>query len=488
MPDSIRKNVGCVDELGVGRGVFHKTPQVGKALRHTALVFHSSVQECARLRSALKDHFALVEVHDVDELHRELGKRAPDLVLIELVLPQRKGMALIEHVRGAAPTAEILVVSPVDAPAYAVAAVKAGAFGFLSKRDDAEAILTAAHEAVESVALRGQQQAPPAIPLPCAHNGSLRNIQATLPSLAQSGQHVLLAGELGTGRMALARALHNQSACPGVLRLVDCRQLQQESVYALFRAVAQPAGETVAEREPLHNTICLNNLEFLSKAEVKNLVQICSGPVMVRLSDSSMLVPVRYRIIGICTLQSSPTDDDANAARPEVLEQLLAEPLDAALLELPALRHRLEDLPLLVAEQSERWGRKYGVAPKQFSPAALEVLSTYAWPGNLHELGNLVERLTLTTHHIVVEAADIPLEIHINSWRRGLSYREAMEQLEREFLLRVLARTGGCRRRAAERLQLSYSTLKFRLRKLSIGDREEAATEVEPPRRARAAR
>ena len=64
----------------------------------------------------------------------------------------------------------------------------------------------------------------------------------------------------------------------------------------------------------------------------------------------------------------------------------------------------------------------------------------------------------------------LPLEIHIGSWRRGLTYREAMMRLEREFLTRVLAKTGGCRRRAAERLQVSYSTLKYRLRKLALGD------------------
>jgi DNA-binding NtrC family response regulator len=128
----------------------------------------------------------------------------------------------------------------------------------------------------------------------------------------------------------------------------------------------------------------------------------------------------------------------------------------------------MEDLPALWEQFSRQYGSHYGVAPKGLADDALEVLATYGWPGNIIELKNLIERLTLIDTGPVIAAAAIPLDFHIGGWRRGLSYRDAMEHMERQFFLRLLLRSGGCRRRVAERLGLSYSTLKFRLRKLQL--------------------
>lgn len=429
----------------------------------TAVIFHSRPAERARIRSALDGHFQTIEAASADELDHRLSQNQPDLVFTELTLPPHKGLALVRRIRELATKSEVVVVSPVESPTCAVAAAKNGAFGFLTKHDGGDAILTVAFEAVEHSELSRHEQAPQIAELFAANNPATKALARDLPAIGRSGRHAIIAGEIGTGRRALARALHGLAPWPGVLRLVDCARAAQESLSSVLDVTEDDTD--FPEREPLDNTICLLNLEELPEGELSSLAKLCHGPVRVRLSDGR-LVPVRYRILGVCALRYGDGED-----RPRVLEQMLAAPINAALVELPPLRHRVEDLPLLCAEEAERQGRKCGIPPKTFTADAIGVLATYAWPANLLELSNLVERITLTVPETVIDASAIPLEIHINGWKRGLTYRSAMERLEREFLLRILDRTGGCRRRAAERLQVSYSTLKFRLRKLAVGAR-----------------
>lgn len=437
------------------------------------LVFHSNRNQRTRLRSALWDHFEVSEAHCVEELSQVLVRAKPKLVLAELLLPRHRGIDLLHLIRREAPATEIIAVTPLESPSYAVAAVKAGAFGVLAKNDDTEAVVTMAFEALEQMELEHSKQRSKQAGLPVSDNRTQQRILGLLPSLGRSGKHLIVRGELGTGRKTIVRALHSLAPSPGVLRIIDTAQHRGETLASVLN-VAGPctytdtydgAGAADDSRPPIQNTICLLNFETLTKQDLGCLGQLSQEPVLVRLPTST-LVPVRFRVIAVATVPYSPGMEDES-------------PWDHApegafcgrVVDLLPLRHRMEDLPGLCAQISQRCARKVGLLPKVFSDHALEVLSTYSWPGNLLELTNFIERLMFTCTDDVIDTPQLPLDIYIGAWRRGLSYRAAMERMEREFLLRILSKVGGCRRRAAERLQISYSTFKFRLRKLAIGDR-----------------
>ncbi len=446
-----------------------------------AIIFHTKRKECLRLRSILKDHFKVTEVHNLEELTRQLSKTPPRLVLAELLLPKSKGLDLIRLIRQRSVSSEVVVLSHVQDPSYVAAAIKEGAFGFLPVTCDSDDILSISYEALEHAEV-GQAAAPsPFGPIaPTSKSSRMRSVLELLPRLGRTGKHVHIAGELGTGRKTVARALHGSLPNPGVMRFVDCapgfgrggRQSIQP-INSMLNIVG-PCAEGDASHPPMHNTVCLLNFEQLSRDQMTSFDDIARGPVLVRLTNSSR-VPVCFRVIAITRLHQLRDAEEP----PDLAGSAL---FDATVLEMPPLRQRMEDLPELVTQMAERWGERYGVTPREFSTDALEALATYAWPGNILELGNVIERLTLTCTAEVVTASRIPLEIHMGAWRRGLTYRNAMERLEREFLLRVLDKAGGCRRRAAERLQLSYSTLKFRLRKVAITGRGNDAGTAKPIR------
>ncbi len=428
-----------------------------------AIVFHTKRKERLRLRSILRDHFEVTEAHTVEELTRQLSKTPPRLVLAELLLPKSKGLDLIRLIRQRSVSGEVVVLSHLQDTSYVAAAIKAGAFGFLSASCDSDDILSMSYEALEQAEV-GAEATPASFgPMaPTSKSSKMRGLLELLPSLGRNGTHVHIVGELGTGRKTGARVLHSARPNPGVMRFVDCAQGGRESIQSMLK-IDGPCAEGNAVHPPMSNTLCLLNFEQASRGQMASLDAITRGPVFVRLTNSSH-VPVRFRVIAITRSHDHRDADES----PELVGSEL---LDATVLELPALRQRMEDLPDLVTQMAERWGEKYGATPKVLSPDALEVLATYAWPGNMLELGNVIERLTLMCAAEVIDASMVPLEIHMSAWRRGLTYRKAMERLEREFLLRVLDRAGGCRQRATERLQLSYSTLKFRLRKVAITGR-----------------
>jgi two-component system, NtrC family, response regulator PilR len=423
------------------------------------LLFHSNRKELARLEEILHDHFDVYSATTVQELTQALGRK-PRVVIAELLLPLGKGVDLVRLVRHSAPQTELVVLSAIEAPSYAVAAAKAGAFGFLTGKDGPETILTGAYEAFEQAEANGQLPHSVDDP-PLAGSGTLQDVLAAVPRIGKSARHVLILGELGTGRKSLARALHRHSPWAGAMHFVDCRDAARGPLLAKFNALG-PASVQGDASLVLHSTLCLLNVELLPAQELTQLRALSSQPVYVQLSPGSS-VPMQYRIIAVGTVRYQPEASSAPEFAPFLAPPICAEPI-----EMPPLRCRLDDLPELCELFFAHWASRYGCPGKRLSADALEVMSTYGWPSNLLELSNLVERLTLLCPRRCIDAASLPLEIHIGGWRRGLTYRDAMERLERELLLRVLDKVGGCRRRAAERLQLSYSTLKFRLRKLQI--------------------
>lgn len=421
------------------------------------VVFHSHRSERSRLRSVLKGQFTISDASNVDQLTQRLTKQ-PSLAFVEFLLPQSKGADLVRLVRERSPRTEVIVLSPVEAPSFAVAAVKAGAFGFITSKERPEEILTLAFEALDHREMSQVSGDGAGATGSRFTSSSVQAVYDKLTGLARTGKTYLIAGEIGTGRKSAARAVHRLAQCGGVMHFVDAAQPAREPLLAALKIVAVATKEDGATRPVHQNTLCVLNCERLSPQELVELGEIARQPVVVRLTNGSTIT-ANYRVIAITT--RSPDSDDGEQTE-SMMEGIFDE-----VVEMPPLRHRMEDLPALCTELAQRWAGKYGTRPKKLTADAIEVLSTYCWPGNILELSNLMERLALTCPTDTVDATQLPLEIHIGAWKRGITYREAMARLEREFLHRILEKVGGCRRRAAERLQLSYSTLKFRMRKVS---------------------
>jgi two-component system nitrogen regulation response regulator NtrX len=144
--------------------------------------------------------------------------------------------------------------------------------------------------------------------------------------------------------------------------------------------------------------------------------------------------------------------------------------------ELPPLRERLEDVPLLVEYFNQKFSTSYGKKPKRFEPEAMEVLQNYSWPGNVRELRNTVERVVIMNSKIRVNLADLPpvgVEEAPAASFRFPSFKEATDAYHREFIQRKLAEADGNVSRAAELMGVDRSHLYRRMRSLGIQGRSE---------------
>jgi DNA-binding NtrC family response regulator len=428
-------------------------------------VYAEEPQQRRNVAGLLRRHgFGVVPVQSRTQLGERL--RQPPLVIVAVLPPEpNAAVAWVRDAREAAPMTELIGLGDADNVGEIVTLINAGAFGYVCGCDD-DGLLALVHEAVEvaeehraAIAHGGNkathQVAPLASRVP-AVRAALRQALAAV----QSQRHVVLVGEPGSGRKSLARALHSMAPRPGVLRLHDCRSL--EPFYSGVSTTSATGARTPTATTVLGNTICLLNAERLNDDALAFVARL-NAPVMVKLSDASHIA-AHYRVVAIAAAQSSTKPGH----EPDIVSQLSAPPYSAAIIRLPPLRERIADLPTLCHDLCLRVARRHGLAPIQFADDALALLAAYAWPSNLTELNVLIERLCTAHPGDTITATMLPVDLVVNSWQRGPNYREAMEQLEREFLLRVLGRVSGSRRRAAERLNVSYSTLKFRLRKLGI--------------------
>jgi two-component system response regulator AtoC len=280
---------------------------------------------------------------------------------------------------------------------------------------------------------------------------------------------LLLRGEHGTGKEGLARAAHSQSARrAGPFIPVRCWGGSEGSVEReLF---GRPAGPTPSRRgrfvEADRGTLYLDGVDGLDATmQERLLATLETGLVTTGHDGKPWSVDVRIISATTCDLSASVAAGEMQPA----LQQRLA----ASELQIPALRERVEDIPLLVDHFFARACQEFGKPLQAVGADALERLVGYSWPGNVRELKNVVEHAVMMARGEVVTARNLPA--HLDASRlperideSGLALRRARKQMEQDLIRRALRRTGGNRTHAARLLEISHRALLYKLREFDI--------------------
>jgi DNA-binding NtrC family response regulator len=389
---------------------------------------------------------------------RLLAERAFDFVLTDLKLPDVSGLQVLEASRAAQPRVPVVVLTGFGTVGAAVEAMKLGAYDFLEKPleidDLARLIERAIGDRDETTVFR----APGAPPIVGVHP-SLRAALRLLQRVGPTESTVLLTGESGTGKELFARSIHGLSPRRGgPCVALNCAAIPESLIENELFGHEKGAFTGADRRQPGRFELALGGTLFLD--EIGELPVGVQGKVLRVLEERTF-----ERVGGGKTLRAdvrlvAATNRDLTAMvehgefRADLFFRLNVFPI-----ELPPLRERSGDIPLLARHLLEEIARRHRIEPPpRLEDAAAELLAGEPWPGNVRELANVLERAVILTEGPAIRAADLrPL------------LRPLAGSGERDRLKAALVEAGGDKRRAAEILDMSYRSL---LRKVKEHDLE----------------
>ncbi|WP_349747067.1 sigma-54-dependent transcriptional regulator [Pseudomonas frederiksbergensis] len=396
-----------------------------------------------------------------------------DLCLTDMRLPDGTGLALVQHIQQRYAQVPVAMITAYGSLETAINALKAGAFDFLTKPVD----LTRLRELVISaLSLPAPGGASSAIDRRLLGDSlPMRNLRKQIDKLARSQAPVYISGESGSGKELVARLIHDQG--PRASRPfvpVNCGAIPSELMESEFFGHRKGSFSGAIEDKPglfqaAHGgTLFLDEVADLPLAmQVKLLRAIQEKAVRSIGGQQETVVDVRI-------LCATHKDLDAEVAA-ERFRQDLYYRLNVIELRVPSLRERRDDIELLANNMLKRLAASTGQPPAKLHPQALEALKNYRFPGNVRELENMLERAHTLCENKQIEASDLRLAEGNCNPDGGVpdltqidNLEAYLENIERKLILQALEETRWNRTAAAQRLNLSFRSMRYRLKKLGL--------------------
>ena len=374
----------------------------------------------------------------------QLEVERPQLVISDVRLPGRDGLALFDEVRQRHPSLPVILLTAHGTIPDAVEATRRGVFTYLTKPYDSKELL---ERVAQALALHAPAPASPQAEEKwraeiISRSARMADLLAEARMVARSDASVLMRGDSGTGKEMLARAIHRASsraAKPFIA--VNCGAIPEALLESeLFGHVKGAFTDAVANHKGLFQaadggTLLLDEIGDMPPALQVKLLRVLQERA-VRPVGSSQSHPVDVRI-----LSATHRDLEAAMAAGQFREDLYYR-LNVVTLTLPTLAERREDIPLLANHFLNKLAAKYGRRLSGFAPEALKALIAAPWPGNVRQLYNVVEQVCALATTPLVPLALVQRALRVPSVQ-VLTYAEAKQRFERDYLVGLLKLTDG---------------------------------------------
>jgi two-component system response regulator PilR (NtrC family) len=432
-----------------------------------------------------REGYDVVTAGDVDTAIAHLEADEIDLVITDMQMPEKTGLDLLLAAREVSPETILIVVTAFGTTDSAIAAMKEGAYDYLTKPFKVDELRIVIEKALEKKVLsnenrrlrrelRSQSRGRNII----GHSAVMQKLYDLIAQVAETKTNVLVTGESGTGKELVARAIHEQSMRndqPFVA--INCGAIPENLLESeLFGHVKGAFTGAVQTKEGLFEaasggTLFLDEIGELSQPLQVKLLRALQERTIRRVGDTvDRKVDVR-----IVSATNRRLEDEVAAGR---FREDVYYRLNVIQLELPPLRDRVEDIPLLTQHFIRVFAEEFGKDVEGMDASAYEVLSGYAFPGNVRELENLVERAVALTHEPIIGCDLLPPNVtecrETTSvaliTEEGVSLEELVSDYERSLLREALSMTGGVKKKAAHLLGVSFRSFRYRLEKLRIED------------------
>ena len=405
-----------------------------------------------------------------------------DVVVTDLNMPQMNGLALCERLAVDHPHVPIIVLTAFGSIETAVAAIRAGAYDFLTKPVEIEALVLALERAVQHRFLRDEvSRLKSAVAATqqyeelAGSSSAMQRVYRLLDDLADSDASVLISGESGTGKELVARALHRRGRRrDGPFVAMNCAAIPAALVESeLFGHIRGAFTDARSARTGLFvratgGTLFLDEFgELPLELQPKLLRALQERAVAPLGADAEVAFDVR--------LVTATNRDLELAVEERRFREDLYFRVNVVHVELPPLRARGSDVLLLAQRFVERFAARGGKRIRGISPQAAELLLAYAWPGNVRELQNCIERAVALTRDEEITAGDLPEKIRMYRSSHVLVASDdptelvPMEEVERRYILRVMEAVGGSKSMAARVLGFDRRTLYRKLERYGYG-------------------
>ena len=436
------------------------------------------------LEGILKDEgYRVRGIATGEELLKQVAQAVPDLVILDVWLPGMDGLQTLEDVKRLHPELPVIMISGHSTVEAAVKATKLGAYDFIEKPLSLEKTVLSVRNALdrqrlelENRALRQTLEQRYEI---VGESPAIQALRAQIQSAAPSHGRVLIRGESGTGKELIARAIHRQSLRrdkPFVE--VNCAAIPDELIESELFGHEKGAftGATTKRRGKFEladgGTIFLDEVGDMSLKTQAKVLRVLQEQTFERVGGTETLT-VDVRVIAASN-KNLEEEIQKGTFREDLFYRLNVIPF-----EVPPLRERREDIPILANHFLRLFSEEYGRRGKSLSPEAMQLLLQHPWPGNVRELRNVIERMVIMVPQDTIRHFDVAPSLRARPgavpeapteaegvWDGTL--REARERFERQYILRRLGEANWNITRTAERLGIERSNLHRKLKAYGI--------------------
>ena len=412
-----------------------------------------------------------------------LRKENFDLAITDIIMPGLDGLQLLKEMTQLDPSLPVIMITAYATTTTALEAMKIGASDYVTKPfkiEELKAIIARALEKKTLVEAPSSFEATyPACSFPdfeiVGRSENILEVCKLLGKVAEKDVSVLIRGESGTGKELIARQLHyNSLRRKNPFVPVNCaaipRELLESELFGHEKGAFTGALTTkIGKFQLAHGgTIFLDEIGDLDLTLQGKILRVLQEKEIVRVGGTQT-IKVDVRVI------AATNQDLEQAIKEKRFREDLFYRLNVVPIFLPPLRERKEDIPLLV----QHFLKKYHDSARKvigISPAALQLLQDYNWPGNIRELENVLERALALETSSVISPENLPEEVRAGPKERvisdisapGLDITTIMDNLEKDLLLKALEKTHGVKTEAARLLNLSFRSLRYRLKKHKI--------------------
>ena len=420
-----------------------------------------------------------------------LEKEDFDLLITDIRMPQISGMKILKQMRTAKPDVPIIVITAYGSIPQAVEALKEGALDYVVKPFNLDELKILVRNGLErkrlkdeNVLLKKDLQAIYSFEQMIGKSKAMKEIYTLIEKIATTDSTTLISGESGTGKELAARALHFQSRRRnGPFVSLNCAALPENLLESeLFGHVRGSFTGAIADKRGMfevaqRGTLLLDEIgETTPWTQVKILRALQDRKV--RRVGGTEEISIDVRII-CATNQDLKKRIEEGKFREELFYRI-----NVILVEMPPLRRRIEDIPLLVSHFLQKYCQRMNKRMKRFAPEVIGLLEAYGWPGNVRELENVVERIVAIEDRETITPASLPPEI-LHPGREGkapaglepgFNLTAYIDDISKRYIRQALQSAESNLKKAADLLGLSYRSLRYLIEKYGLKEHQ-----AEPP-------
>lgn len=454
-------------------------PMINKS--RTILVVDDDTAHRTMLKTLIREWgYEIREADDGETAIAAVMEEAFDIVLMDIKMIRMSGLEALPHIKAFNPAIPVIIMTAYSSVETAVDALKSGAWDYLIKPLDFEKLKLTLRRALEHSGLIEENKRLRASLLDQFDPGriigqspAIVRLTEIIAQVAPSEATVLIAGESGTGKELVASAIHyNSPRKEGTLVKINCAAITDTLLESeLFGH--EKGAFTGADRrkegkfvQASGGTLFLDEIGEMPLAMQAKLLRVLQEREITRVGGESV-IPVDVRVV------AATNRDLANSVKNGEFREDLYYRLNVVELNLPPLRERRDDIPLLASRFMASFAEKNRKTIKGFTPRAMDILVRYDWPGNVRELMNMIERAVVLSRTEWLDETDFPIRLTSEQQRYKIPETEdypdePLDEMEKRAIAAMLDRTDGNKSEAARRLGITRKTLHKKLKEYGI--------------------